>query len=286
MPDQLRERFVALRSAVERSDAAGLHDVRVRRTRRARNQVAAATAATVAALALGGVVVLPQLSPDATTSAGGAEVLNDSTGAGGSDRDEQGGQAAADTGAPEVVGSLGLDTVATSLLTGPELLALGEGNPQLQVENPGPSFPPLCGATTGAQQYSEPIQELSVRYTVADGSVSQFAAEYSTATAATEAIDRLLVDARNCPDSNPDGRLNVSSRTPGQSLVLSFIEPAAGPNGAPRFSDITIVRTANVLLEVALLPSPSLMALGDGTERARTVAQALAAKLEASTGGD
>jgi len=279
MPDAIRERFDALRHAVQDTDAGGLPDVRARRTRRTRTRVAAATAAAVAALAIGGVVVLPDLDGgDATSSAGGgAEVLSDSAAEAGTDRADSDDQIGAEQAPPEDAPPGPLTLTEDSLLTAPELMALGEQDPQLQAESPGPAFPPLCAASTGTEQYSDPIRGFSVLHSVIDGTVSQFAAEYDSDAAATEAIDKLLLDARSCPDFNPRGRLTVDSRTPGETLMLGFIEPGAGPNGAPRFTEITVLRRANILVEVALIPSA--MGLGGGKARARTVADAVVANL-------
>lgn len=279
MPDLIRERFDALRGAVERTEAAGLHDVRVRRSRRSRNQVAAATAAVISALAIGGVLVLPQTSPDTTSTAGGAEVLSDSAGDVGdeqADADESVAAEQAPNGPPNA--SEGPFTLtADSLLTAPELLAVGEQNPQPQVGGSGPVLPPLCDARTGAEQYSDPLREVSVQFAVLDATLRQYAAEYNSESVATQAMDRLLLDTRSCPQSADGGRVDVSSPTPGEVLVLTFTEPFGGPTGGPRLTEITVLRAANVIFEVALVPS--LMGLADGESRTRAVAESLVAKL-------
>lgn len=279
MPDLLRERFEALRDATDATTSGGLADVRARRSRRARTQIASITAAAVAAVAIGGAVVIPGWGAENTTSAsagGGAEVFSDSAGDAGSDRvDDADDEINADTAPAEE--PEGLPTLtADSLLTAPELASLGEVNPQ-PADGQGPAFPPLCGAVIGAQQYSDPTREFFVGFSVTDAMLSQYAAEYASVSVATQAMDRLLTDAQNCPETVAGGQLSVSSRTQGEVLVLTYVEPTAGPAGAPRFTDITVLRSANVLFEVALIPAG--MGLPDGAERTGDVAVALAAKL-------
>lgn len=276
MPDQLRERFDALRNAVEGTEAAGVHDVRERRTRRARTRVAASTATVVAALVLTGGIVLPQLGSDPTSSAGGGAVLSDN-GGDAAERLDADDQIGAEQAPAEDASQGPMVLSVASLLSAPELMALGEADPQLQAESPGPVLPPLCGATSGSEQYSYPVQEFSVQFGVLDASLNQYGAQYDSEPLAIEAMDRLLVDTRTCPESADGGSLSVLSSTASEIVVLTFTQPGVGPTGAPRYTDITVVRAANVVFEVALVPIQ--MGLGDGAARGRDLTDALVAKL-------
>ncbi|MDQ3732669.1 MAG: hypothetical protein M3400_01495 [Actinomycetota bacterium] len=273
MSDQLRERFDALRTVAD-NNAGGLRDVHARRARRTRTRVATASAATVAALALGGVLVFPHVAENSTTSAAGGQAQRDAGGDQGTDNDEM----AAEQAPPQDASTGPLSLTFDSLLTAPELAALGELDPQPQGDDPVPVFPPMCGAATASEQYSNPLSEVAVLHAVSDATVSQYAAEYGSDIAAVEAMDRLLSDALSCRDPNVMSGLSVTSRVPGAEIVLSLVEPTAGPEGGPRFTDITILRAANVVVEVAFLPV-ALSGLGDGSERSRTVADAVVAKL-------
>lgn len=284
MPDQLRERFDALRNAVEGSDAAGLHDVRVRRTRRARTRVAAGTVLAVAGLALGGVVVLPQLGPDATTSAGGAEVLDASGEAPGADPSSPTDQAAEQAPVDESVTDPPPDEVpppdadqgpfsltVDSLLTWEEILAVGETGPGALPYGASLVFPPLdCGAGSSYEQYSGPAVVYSAAWALSDGRLDQAVIEYESDQQAAEALARLVQDSQACSVFSESASIQFVSADASVGAEIAFFDLLleSGPDGSPSTAEVTVTRVANVLVEVVLTPDGATVTDADTRSRA------------------
>ncbi|MDQ4039409.1 MAG: hypothetical protein M3313_13915 [Actinomycetota bacterium] len=293
MPDQLRDRFDALRSAVEHTEAAGLPDVRARRARRARARVAAATAAAVAALALGGLVVLPQLQPDAATSAAGggdAEVLSDADAPRDSASDAEEGVSTAQTppaesaSAPQTTEqppdggdapSPGTFAVsADSLLTWEDIQAAGESGPGTVPYGATLVFPGLCGAENAWVQYSGPDEVVAKAWVISDGVLTQSDLQYESDQQAADALARLSVDAQACPVVNEYASITYVGTDSGVGDEMAFFEMRleSGEDGSISTVQITVTRIANVLVEVVLRPDgPTVV---DADSRSRALAQA------------
>jgi len=289
MPDQLRERFDALRRAADQSDAGGLHDVRLRRTRRARAQIGVATAASVATLALAGVVVLPQLGSDSASTAGGAQVLNDADGARGSEpitaEDEAAvGQAPtavpteeATTSAapPEDVTPHGPFVVSTdSLLTWEDIQAVGESGPGTTPYGATLVFPALCGAGNAWEQYSGPDEVVAKAWVISDGVLTQSDLQYESDQQATDALARLSADAQACPVVNEYASIEYLGIDSSAGAEIAFFEMRveSGEDGSISVSSITVTRVANVLVEVVLRPDGP--AVANAVDRSRALARA------------
>lgn len=286
MPDQLRERFDALRNAVERTDAAGLRDVRARRTRRARTRVAAGTAVAVSAIALSGLVVLPQLGDEAPTSAGGAQVLDASAGSRGSAADEAANPTAAQ-GPPETIGPETTQSApsdqtprgpfsitADSLLTWPEIEAVGETGPGTMPYSATLVFPGLCGAENAYAEYSGPTAVAAAVWTLSDGRLSQSGIQYESDAKAGDALARLVQDTQNCPVVNEYASMQFvgTDLSVGSEVAFFDLIQESGQDGSIQTSRITVARIANVLVEVVLLPDgPSV---SDVDNRSRALAEA------------
>ena len=290
MPDQLGERFDALRSAVEHTDSAGLHDVRARRTRRARTRVAAATASVVAALALGGVVVLPQLNTgDGTSASGGAEALVDS------DESRTAGSDAGDAVAAEPAPTESTSTEpvpseqpptedpapegppyvvsADSLLTWEDIQLAGETGPGTVPYGATLVFPRLCSAENSWGQYSGPDEVVAKAWVISDGVLTQSDLQYSSDQEAADALARLGVDAQACPvvdEYSTIQYVGTDSRV-GEEISYFDLRVESGEDGVIRIFEITVTRIANVLVEVVLRPDGPTMA--DGDNRTRALAQ-------------
>lgn len=297
MPDQLRNRFDSLRNAVEdRSDEfGGLHDVRARRTRRLRTQVAAGSALVVAVLAIGGVVVLPQLGADPATTASDADVFEgaDDSAA----EDAQGGateQAPSDepteeadteetesstetSSAPPTGGSGGavpFSLSTESLLTWEEIQAAGESGPGTTPYQASLVFPALCGAGSSSEQYSFPAQTFSAAWTVSDGTLSQSVVEYGTDQDAAAALLRLVQDSQSCPIVNEFASIQYagSDASAGEEIAFFNLAQESGQDGSIHTGLISVTRIANVLIEVFL--SPDGPSVPDGDSRSRSLATA------------
>ena len=287
MPDQLRERFDALRSAVERTDSAGLHDVRARRTRRARTQVAVGTAATVAALALAGVVVLPQLNTgDGTSASGGAEALVDS------DESRTAGSDAGDAVAAEPAPTENTSTEpvpseqpptedpapegppfvvsADTLLTWRDIQLAGESGPGTVPYGATLVFPGLCGAENAYAQYSGPDEVVAKAWVISDGVLTQSDLQYESDQQASDALARLSVDAQACPVVNEYASITYvgTDASVGAEMAFFDMRVESGEDGVVRIFEITVTRIANVLVEVVLRPDGPTMAGGDNRTRA------------------
>ena len=290
MPDQLRERFDALRSAVEHTDSAGLHDVRARRTRRARTRVAAATASVVAALALGGVVVLPQLGSDPTSTAGGrgADVLSYSDAAGDGAPEAQD-EAAAEPSPTESTPELQISDLpppedpapegppyvvsADSLLTWEDIQLAGESGPGTVPYGATLVFPRLCSAENSWGQYSGPDEVVAKAWVISDGVLTQSDLQYESDQEAADALARLSVDAQACPvvdEYSTIQYVGTDSRV-GEEISYFDLRVESGEDGVIRIFEITVTRIANVLVEVVLRPDGPTMA--DGDNRTRALAQ-------------
>lgn len=290
MPDQLRERFDALRSAVEHTDAAGLYDVRARRTRRARTRVAVATAASVAALALAGVVVLPQLAPDDRTSAsGGAEVLVDSdeSRTPGSEAEDQVAAEQASTEntsaepvpseqpPPEDAAPAPPYTVsADSLLTWEDIQAVGESGPGTVPYGATLVFPRLCGAENSWAQYSGPDEVVAKAWVISDGVLTQSDLQYESDQEASDALARLSLDSQACPVVDEYSTIQYvgTDSSVGDEISFFDLRVDSGEDGVIRTFELTVTRIANVLVEVLLRPEGPTVA--DADERSRALAQA------------
>lgn len=294
MPDQLRDRFDALRSAVEGTDAAGLHDVRVRRTRRARSRVVAASAATVAALALAGVVVLPQLSLEPATTAGGAEVLNDADESRGSGPEEAQDNAAEQAPTEELVetpledqlptedGAAGPFSVTVdSLLTWEEIQAVGETGPGALPYGSSLVFPPLCGAGTSYGQYSVPGSVYSAAWGLSDGELDQAVVEYESDQQAADALARLIQDSQGCPVFSEFASIQFvgSDASVGAEIAFFNLALVGAQDGTISTAALTVTRIANVLVEVVLTPDGASVA--DADIRSRALAQAAISRIVA-----
>ena len=302
MPDQLRERFDAFRSAVEHSGTAGLHDVRVRRIRRTRTRVAVATAASVTALAFTGVVVLPQLGPDTTTIASeGADVLSDSDSSRGSDPTEAHDQVAeqvpteeatseqqsteepppeqAPTEDPTPQGPFSI--TPDSLLTWEDIQAVGETGPGTAPYPATLVFPPLCGPESSEQQYSEPSVVYSAVWTISDGTLTQSDLEYGSDQQASDALARLVQDSQACPIFNEFGSIQSTGSDTSVGAEIEFFElrVESGEDGSIHFSTLAVARVANVLVEVVLRPDGESVL--DAQSRIQRLAQAAVSKIEA-----
>lgn len=290
MPDQLRDRFDALRSAVEGTEAAGLHDVRSRRNRRARTQLVAGTAATVAALALAGVVVLPQLGTDERTSAsGGAEVLVDSdeSRTSGSEAEDQvaAEQAPTENASAEPVPSEQsppedaapappFAVTADSLLTWEDIQAVGESGPGTVPYGATLVFPRLCSAENSWGQYSGPDEVVAKAWVISDGVLTQSDLQYSSDQQASDALARLSVDAQACPIVDEYSTIQYVGTDASVGAEISFFDLRvdSGEDGVVRVFEITVTRIANVLVEVVLRPDGP--AVADADNRSRALAQA------------
>ena len=287
MPDQLGERFDALRSAVEHTDSAGLHDVRARRTRRARTRVAAATASVVAALALGGVVVLPQLNTgDGTSASGGAEALVDS------DESRTAGSDAGDAVAAEPAPTENTSTApvpsvqpttedpapegppfvvsADTLLTWRDIQLAGETGPGTVPYGATLVFPRLCSAENSWGQYSGPDEVVAKAWVISDGVLTQSDLQYESDQEAADALARLSVDAQACPvvdEYSTIQYVGTDSRV-GEEISYFDLRVESGEDGVIRIIEIAVTRIANVLVEVVLRPDGPTVADGDDRTRA------------------
>lgn len=305
MPDQLRERFDALRSAVEHTDTAGLHDIRARRTHRARTRVAVATAASVAALALAGVVVLPQLGLDTTTSSrGDADVLSDSDGSRDSDPTAAEDEVAAGQAPPEEPTEEPTEESATedvpteeapteegtpagpftltadSLLTWEDIRAVGETGPGTSPFEASLGFPPLCAALSSPEQYSSPVQYFSAEWDVSDGRLGQSNIQYETDQRAADALTRLVRDSQACPVFNGYATIMHTGTDGSVGSEIAFFNLALeSENGSISTAEYTVTRIANVLVEVVLTPYAAVVA--DADSRSRALAGAAVARIVA-----
>ena len=288
MPDQLRDRFDALRSAVERTEAAGLHDVRVRRTRRARTRLVAGSAAAVAAFALAGVVVLPQLQADNnTTSAGGAQVLSDADealGSGSTGTDDQAAEQVPDEGAaevppaeqapPEDAAGGPFAVTVESLLTWDDIEAVGETGSGALPYGASLVFPPLCGSGNSYQQYSVPVAVYSAAWELSDARFDQAAIEYESDQQAVDAMTQLVETSQSCPLANEFASIQFVGSDAGVGSEIAFFDLLleSGQDGSVMTAAISVTRIANVLVEVVLTPDGPLVA--DADSRSRALAQA------------
>ncbi|MBA3339138.1 MAG: sensor domain-containing protein [Geodermatophilaceae bacterium] len=288
MSDQLRERFDALRNAAEHSDAGGLPDVRARRTRRTRTRVAAGTALAVAAIALGGVVVLPQLGDDRATSADDAAVANDAEGGSRASepttaQDEVAAeQPPTDTTPSEATPSeptgevsvpVGPFTLtAGALLTWEDIQALGETGPGTMPYEAALVFPPLscAGAQSSASEYSDPVQSFSAVWTVADATLNQSVIQYESDQRATDALARLVQESQACPVFNEFGSIQFvsSDASIGAEIAFFDLQQESGQDGSIHTTVLSVTRIANVLVEVALVPDGQSVAQADSRSRA------------------
>lgn len=295
MPDQLRERFDALRSAVEHTDVAGLHDVRLRRTRRTRNRVAAVTAGTVAAVALGGVLVLPQLGEDARTAATGAEVMDASAESGAPAADEEvqpsvqelpgptlGGPDPSDQPPPEEVPAGPFSVTSDSLLTWEEIQATGETGPGTAPYSAVLVFPGLCGAENAYAEYSGPVEVVAAAWSVADGVLNQAAIEYESEAAASDALARLVQDSESCPVVNEYTSILHTGSDASVGAEISFFELTleSGEDGSISTAEIAVARIANVLVEIVLNPYGAFVV--DADSRSRALADASVSRVVAT----
>jgi len=299
MPDPLRERFDALRSAVEHTDSAGLHDVRARRTRRARTRVAVATAASVAALALAGIVVLPQLAPDNSTTADGA-AMNDGDESRGDEAASGEDQVAAEQAptdlpteepveeppveeppveVPDVTGPFTVS--ADSLLTWEDIVAVGESGPGTVPYGATLVFPGLCGAENAYAQYSGPDEVVAKAWVISDGVLTQSDLQYESDQQASDALARLSVDAQACPVVNEYASITYvgSDSSVGAEIAFFDMRLESGENGSISNVEITVTRIANVLVEVVLRPDGS--AVSDADDRSRALATAAVGRVVA-----
>ncbi|MGI8652150.1 MAG: hypothetical protein ACR2I7_05060 [Geodermatophilaceae bacterium] len=284
MPDQLRESFAALRNAVERTDAAGLHDVRVRRTRRTRNRVVAASAATVAAVALAGIVVLPKLPSDDTTSAASGQALSDSDGEGGSDpaADNQPGEQAPDEGqgpsadqAPAEDAAVGAFAVAeSSLLTWDDIQAVGETGPGALPYGASLVLPALCDAESSYEQYSVPAAVYSAAWELTDARLDQAVIAYDSDQQAADALARLVQDSPECPAINEFASILFTGNDASLGSEVAFfdLQLVDEDDASSKTTEITVTRISNVLVEVVLTPDGPVVA--DADRRSRALAEA------------
>lgn len=297
MPDQLRDRFDSLRNAVEdhSDEFGGLRDVRARRTRRLRTQVAAGSALVVAVLAIGGVVVLPQLGADPSTTASDADVFDDTAGGSGADPTDVGDDAAEQATSDEPIdetepeastetssappsggsgGAVPYSLSQNSLLTWPEIQAAGESGPGTTPYEATLVFPPLCGAGSSEDQYSLPGPTFSAAWTVSDGTLSQSVIEYGSDQAATEAFVRLVQDSQACPIVNEFASVQYAGTDTGVAEEIAFFNYAqeSGQDGSIHTGLISVTRIANVLIEVVLFPDG--LSVSDGDSRSRSLATA------------
>jgi len=298
MPDQLRERFDALRSAVEHTDSAGLHDVRARRTRRARTRVAAATASVVAALALGGVVVLPQLNTgDGTSASGGAEALVDSdesrtagSDAGDAVAAEPAPTESTSTDEPAPTESTSTEPVpseqpptedpasegppfvvsADTLLTWRDIQLAGETGPGTVPYGATLVFPRLCSAENSWGQYSGPDEVVAKAWVISDGVLTQSDLQYESDQEAADALAQLSVDAQACPVVDEYSTITYvgSDSRVGEEISYFDLRVESGEDGVIRIIEIAVTRIANVLVEVVLRPDGPTVADGDDRTRA------------------
>ncbi|MBA3368889.1 MAG: hypothetical protein H0T99_09540 [Geodermatophilaceae bacterium] len=271
MPDQLRESFAAFRNAVERTDAAGLHDVRVRRTRRTRNRVVAASAATVAAFALAGVVVLPRLPSDDTTSAASGQAFSDSDAAEGSEENAADNQAAEelpDEGAPAEEapvdeGAAGAIAVAeSSLLTWDDIQAVGETGPGALPYGASLVLPALCDARSSYEQYSVPTAVYSAAWALTDARLDQAVIEYDSDQQAADALARLVQDSPACPVINEFASIEFTGNDASLGSEVAFfdLQVVDEDDESSSTSEITVTRISNVLVEVVLTPDGPVVA--------------------------
>lgn len=283
MPDQLRESFAALRNAVERTDAAGLHDVRVRRTRRTRNRVVAASAATVAAFALAGVVVLPRLPSDDTTSAASGQALidSDAQGADPMAADNEAAEQDPDEGlnpsaeAPVEDAAVGAFAVAeSSLLTWDDIQAVGETGPGALPYGASLVLPAMCDAGSSYEQYSLPAAVYSAAWELTDGRLDQAVIGYESDEQAADALVRLVQDSQACPVINDFASIQFTGNDVSLGSAVAFfdLQLVDGDDASSRTVEITVTRVSNVLVEVVLTPDGSVVA--DADRRSRALAEA------------
>jgi len=285
MPDQLRDRFDALRSAVEGTDAPGLHDVRMRRTRRARAQIGVATAASVAAVVLAGVVVLPQLGSDPASTAGSAQVLDGDDARGGDPsviEDAVGAEQAPSNEAPppadpptEAATPQGPFVVsADSLLTWEDIQAVGESGPGTTPYGATLVFPALCGVENAWAQYSGPDEVVAKAWDISDGVLTQSDLQYESDEEAKVALTRLSIDTQACPVVNEYATIEYVGTDSSVGAEIAFFDMTldSGEDGSISIFEITVTRIANVLVEVVLRPDGP--AVTDADNRSRALAGA------------
>lgn len=283
MSDQLRERFDALRDAAEHGSVHGLHDgglrdVHARRTRRTRNRVAVATAATVGALALGGVLVVPQLQRDNATSAGGAQVLsNEARGQADNGVGAEQAPVGTDPTVPPAQDSATVGPFAVtsdSLLTWADIQAAGESGPGTVPNAATLVFPGLCGAENAYAEYSGPDEVVAKAWLISDGVLTQSDLQYASDQQAADALARLGLDAQACPTVNEFASIAYvgSDATVGTEIAFFDMRVESGQDGSISTVEISVTRIANVLVEVVFQPDGSTVT--DADNRSRAVAGA------------
>lgn len=283
MSDQLRERFDALRDAAEHSPAhgphdGGLRDVHARRTRRTRNRVAVATAAAVGALALGGVLVVPQLQRDSATSAGGAQGLsNDERGQVDAEVAAEPPPVGTDPTVPPAQDSAAVGPFAVtsdSLLTWDDIQAAGESGPGTVPYGATLVFPGLCGAENAYAEYSGPDGVVAKAWDISDGVLTQSDLQYASDQLAADALGRLSVDAQACPTVNEFASIEYvgSDASVGAEIAFFDMRVESGRDGSISTAAISVTRIANVLVEVVFQPDGSTVTEADS--RSRAVAEA------------
>ncbi len=281
MSDQLRDRFDALRSAADHSDAGGLRDVHARRTRRTRARVAAASAATVAALALGGVLVLPGLTEknasDTTTAAGGQAVDDADRGADAQPLEEpviEQAPGASDAPPQEDAAAGPFAVTSASLLTWPDIQAAGETGPGTTPYGATLVFPGLCGAANAWEQYSGPDEVVAAAWVISDGVLTQSDLQYESDLQAADALARLSVDTQACPIVNEYASIVYvgTDASVGAEIAFFDMRVESGQDGSISVFEISVTRVANVLVEVVFRPDGP--AVADAEQRSRAVATA------------
>lgn len=265
--DELQSRLRGLAGGAERTAVPGMADVRRRRARRQRN-AALATAAAVVAVVGAATLVLqplgddPRLQPigpgpsaSRSTDAGGTSTLPTGTSAGPPPTSSPSTQTSASTTPVQPQNPiLALDL--SSLATRDELTASGV---PVRSDNLGsapgtPFIPPLCGAATWQEGYSDPLDFIGGSFSLDQGTLQLDLMSYPDAVAANAALVKLKDDARACPTVNEFLTAEVSAvgLAVGEEFVTFRLNSESSADGSVRPIWITIARTGNVLVEAVV----------------------------------
>jgi hypothetical protein len=139
---------------------------------------------------------------------------------------------------------------AEALLTPADVADAG-----LTVGTPGtsdaPAFPVLCDAPDWGTQWSAPEQGVGQDYPAQGAVVSEYAAGYADATAASAALARLTGDAVSCPDLSTGGSVqSTGPATVGGDESAVFVVDDGGHDGVIGVTWSVVVRSGDTLLEI------------------------------------
>ncbi|MCU1619242.1 MAG: hypothetical protein JWR41_1248 [Modestobacter sp.] len=185
-----------------------------------------------------------------------------------------------------------LDAPVAGTLTAEALLTPADvADAGLTVGTPGasdaPAFPVLCDAPDWGTQWSAPEQGVGQEYPGQGAVVSEYAAGYADATAASAALARLTGDAASCPDLSTGGSVeSTGPATVGGDESAVFVVDDGGHDGVIGVTWSVVVRSGDTLLLVGYTTEQQIGTgsgpVGEGDDSsgdsagARSTAEALA----------